>query len=182
MKPKKIKQNLIPEEFDYFYAPILATKKILQSNCKELDINVILQGLVMIHYATFIVTELYRQKALPVNKIFIIRNLIQNILDKTHSKLENTDISQIVSFIDQLAKELNINHKPYVYIALYTGNLHAEIYRKIHNNLYIYQLIDNGPFLNKPVEDRVRLFYDASITILTELGLSTSRQFEKVKP
>ena len=176
-KIKKKLQNSVPDEFGYFYTPIYQVKQTLQKTGRtELKPNEILLGLSMIHYATFIMSEIYRQNSQDISKILATRELVENILEKNSYQLENHQTSQLISFVDQVAKTLNTNLKLYIYIALYRGNQNAEIYRRLHNHLGIYDFIINDDFLNPLVLNSVKAYHDISIELLTEQGLSINIQ------
>ena len=176
-KIKKTLQNSVPDEFVYFYTPIYQVKQTLQKTGRtELEPNEILHGLSMIHYATFVISEIYRQNSQDISKILATRQLVENILEKNSYQLENQQASQLISFIDQVAKALNTNLTLYTFIALYRGNQNAEIYRKLHNHLGIYDFLVNDAFLNPLVLNSVKSYHDVSIELLTEQGLSINIQ------
>ena len=181
-KFKKKQLNTVPDDFMYFYTPILNVKKTLQdSKITELKPNEILHGLSMIHYASFFMSEIYRQKNKDVLKILTTRSLIEDILEVDSYNLENKHISMLISFVDQVAKELNINIKPYIYIALYQANETAEIYRNIHNNLGIYDFISSADFLGDSVYNSLKSYHDISIELLIEQGFLANKQTKLFK-
>lgn len=82
-------QNQVPYEFDAFYRPILELKRRLQSNAKELGAEQVIQGFVMLHYARFMMCNLYHTLGINTAKILSIRELIELIMQKDSFKLES---------------------------------------------------------------------------------------------
>ena len=105
------KQNKVPEQFEIFYTPMLKLKQVLQSNQKilELDQNqFIIHGLMVMHYSTFIMCNIYKISDNADNiKALLMRSLIENILEKEDFILDRIFISKMSSFIDSVGKYLN---------------------------------------------------------------------------
>lgn len=168
-------QNQVPTEFDALYAPILKLKKLLQSKSKELGAEQTVQGFVMLHYATFIMTHFHKQLGMSITKNLIVKELIELIMSGDSYKLRPDQLAKLFSFIDALAKELNTTYKPYIYIAMYEAYLDAEIYRHLHPTLGIYDFVE-FQYIRPETVARMKQYYDVSVKVLEELKLSPKIQ------
>ena len=164
-------QNQVPDDCDALYSPILRLKKQLMSKAKELGSQHIMQGLVMAHYSSFLMCSLYHQMKKDITKLLEVRKLIELILEGDEFRLLAEQKSKLVSFIDNLGKELNMTFKPYLYIAMYSAHLDAEIYRYFNSNIGLYDFIDYY-YVHPETVGRMKNYYDSSISVLKGLGLS----------
>lgn len=167
----KTKQNQVPIEFQALYGPILQLKRLLQSNSLELCTEQILEGFIMLHYATFIMTQLHKQLGSSTTKDLITRELIELIMSGDSYEIQPDQLAKLFSFIDALGKKLNTSHKAYVYIAMYQAYLDAEIYRNFHPSLGIYDFVA-FQYVKPETVARMKQYHDASIKILEELKSS----------
>ncbi len=167
----RTKQNQVPTEFQALYGPILQLKRLLQSNSLELCAEQILEGFIMLHYATFIMTQFHKQHRSSTTKDLIIRELIELIMSGDSYKIQSDQLAKLFSFIDALGKELNTTHKPYIYIAMYQAYLDAEIYRNFHSNLGIYDFVA-FQYVKPETVAEMKQYHNASIKVLEELKLS----------
>ena len=172
---KKSHQNTVPEEFNAFYGPILKLKKLLQSNTKELGAEHILSGFVIMHYSTFVMSELYSQLDVSKEKIYMIRDLIELILSRDTYQLSNEQRSKLYSYVDNLGKELNTTYKPYIYIAMYQAYQNAEIYRHIHSGMPINDFIQYQ-YIQPETTARMKEYYKVSMEVLNDLNLPIDKQ------
>lgn len=162
------KQNKVPFEFDSLYRPILNFKKAMQSKNKTLDAVTAIESLVMIHYSTFIMTQLDDIK--NSENIRSLRNLTEEILSCDSYSFSAVEKSILFSYIDKLGKTLNTTLKPYVYIAIYNGYIHAEIYRHLHSE---YKIFDFKEYLtiNSQTLVKIKASSDASEALLNKMNL-----------
>ena len=171
----KSRQNQVPEEFDSLYTPILRLKKLLLSKTNELAAEQVIHSFVLIHYSTFLMICLYRQLDLNVDKVIEIRDLVELILSKDSFLLIPEHKAKISSFIDNLGKQLNVTYKPYVYIAMYSAHLDAEIYRHFNPLIGIYDFIDYY-YVEPETVARMKQYSDVSFDVLADLKLSPYKQ------
>ena len=176
----RTKQNQVPYEFDALYDPILKLKKLLMMRSQQIDGSDLIQGLVMVHYTTFIMLCLYHQKSVDTSKIIETRTLIEQILNEDSFRLYPEQKSRIMSFIDNLGKELNITLKPYVYIAMYSGHLDAEIYRKFHSTKGVYNFI-NYDYVHPETLAKMRECHMESIKVLEQNNLPANHVARHIK-
>ena len=134
-----------------------------------------IQGLVLLHFATFVMCHLQKQLGMSTTKSLIIRSLIEQIMQGDAFKLEQEHLAKLFHFIDGLAKELNTTYKPYIYIALYNAYLDAEIYRHFHPNLGIYDFA-KFQYVQPETLAKVKEYHDVSIDVLRKLNLSIKEQ------
>lgn len=167
----RTKQNQVPTEFQALYGPTLQLKRLLQSNSLELCAEQILEGFIMLHYATFIMTQLHRQLGSSTTKNLIIRELIELIMSGNSYKIQPDQLAKLFSFIDALGKKLNTTPRPYIYIAMYQAYLDAEIYRNFHSNLGIYDFVA-FQYVKPETVAEMKQYHNASIQILEELKSS----------
>ena len=99
-------QNQVPPHFDALYNPILKLKKLLMSKAKELEAEDFIQGFMLAHYSSFFMCNLYHQVSRDVTKLLNIRKLIETILESNQFNLCAQDMSKMISYIDNLGKEL----------------------------------------------------------------------------
>ena len=165
----KTKQNKVPSEFDSLYSPIVQLKKILQSKTKELAPNEALHGIIMLHFATFVMLQLRRRVGVETVKELAIRSLVESVLATDSYHFQNHQISSLFSFIDALAKALNTTAKPYVYIAMYQAYLDAEIYRNFHSDLGIYDFVELQSVRPDTVA-AMKHYHDASVLLIGEVS------------
>ncbi len=177
----RTKQNQVPYEFDPLYGPILKLKKLFQSKAKELKAEDTVQGLVMLHFATFIMTHLHKQLRLSTTKNLIIRELIELVMSGDSYKLHPDQLARLFSYIDSFGKLLNITHKAYIYNAMYQAYLDSEIYRLIHPVAIINEFIHYHYILPETAK-QMKIYYYASLEVLKKLNCSTNRRsIENVK-
>ena len=168
----KSKQNKVPEQFERFYAPLLKLKQVLQSNNQilELDENqFIVHGLMVLHYATFIMCNLYRITDKADNtRALLIRSLIENMLEKENYSLDTVYISKISSFIDSIGKYLNTVIFPKSHIAMYHGYLDYEIYYQLHKDLGLFDF-KWCCTIEKETVASMKNYHDASLALLEKI-------------
>ena len=171
----KSKQNQVPHEFSAFYEPILHLKKQLTSNTKELAAVNTVPGFMMLHFSCFVMNHLYKQTNKDNAKTLVMRETIEHILSKDSFYLDGATRSKIASFIDNLAKELNITFKSYVYIAFYQAYLDSEIYRRLHPNLGIFDFAAYN-YIQPETIARMQEHYEVSLQVLQKLNLTPDKQ------
>jgi len=165
----KSKQNRVPYEFDSLYSPILQLKRLLQSNAKELSPDQTLQGFIMLHFATFVMVYLFKQRKVSPEKALNTRGLIELILAADSHQMQADELSRLFSFIDALGKELNTTAKAYVYIAMYQAYLDAEIYRHFHADLGIYDFIE-FQYVRPETVAGMKNYHDVSVKVIEEVN------------
>ena len=109
------------------------------------------------------------------DKIIEIRDLVELILSKDSFLLIPEHKAKISSFIDNLGKQLNVTYKPYVYIAMYSAHLDAEIYRHFNPLIGIYDFIDYY-YVEPETVARMKQYSDVSFDVLADLKLSPYKQ------
>ena len=137
---RKSQQNTVPAEFESLYKPALKIKQLITNKNKEIDDSDIVGGLVLLHYCTFILSNIGKLNHKIDVKLLPIRQLIENILEGEEFTLLPDHISQLSSFIDKISKELNVNNKSVVYVSLYEAYLGSFIYKNFNNHLGMYML------------------------------------------
>lgn len=164
------KQNQVPNEFNTFYFPMLKLKKYLQSNKNQLnnDVEFIVHGLVMAHFATFLICALSRQVKQDIDKQRDIRSLIELILNWDEFVILPEHVSTLSSHIDLIGKVLNTTSKIYLYIAMYDGYLDSEIYYQFKRSYGIYNFRDYYQ-VNKETVELMRQQHDYSISKINEI-------------
>ena len=128
---KKSRQNKVPEEFLSFYQPQLKLKHLLQSGetcIDERNNESAVIGLMVLHYASFIVGALYRYDKMANDKVALVRYLIESILEGDEYKIHPHEVSRLISFIDLVGKLINTTIVLKIHIAMYHGYLDYEIY------------------------------------------------------
>jgi hypothetical protein len=153
----KSHQNIVPSEFESLYKPALNIKRIITSKNKEIEGPDLVQGFVLLHYCTFILSSIGKINNKIDEKILPVRQLIENILEGEQFTLLPDQISQLSSFIDKLGKEFNLNHKAVVYVSLYEAYLDSCIYKNFNTHLGMYTLYNLDYIAPETVEDLKRL-------------------------
>ena len=171
----KSKQNQVPREFETFYSPMLQLKKALQSNTVELEANnngnqFIIQGLMFLHYATFVMCNLYRITDNRDNsRALELKVTIEDILAVDKFEITRSHVSQFSSFIDSVGKYLNTTIFAKLHIAIYQGYLDYEIYFNLHKELRIFDF--RWSCLIEPETiDRMKIYYKASVSVLQKIS------------
>lgn len=139
---QKLKQKNNPLQFSLFYHPLIIMKQKLLSK-KDVFENgehlIILKGLMLTYYSTFIIRDLYRRTIKPANaNILIIREMIEYMLESDEFNLTKDHISKLCNYVDLVVKLLNMISPDYIYIAMYNGHLDFEIYYNLHQDLRIF--------------------------------------------
>ncbi len=165
----KTKQNKVPFEFDSLYLPIVQLKKILQSKTKEITPNQALRSLIMLHFATFVMSKLHHRAQKDSVRDYEIRALVENVLAQDSYKFTANEVSSLFSYIDAIAKMLNTTAKPYIYIAMYQAYLNSLIYRELHPNLGIYDFIELQTVQTDTVS-KMKHYHDASLILINEVS------------
>lgn len=128
----KSKHGQVPHDFKMFYEPILQVKYHLTSKDREKSIEKMIPGFMMLYFACFVMNHLYKQSGKDNSRALCMREHIEKIMSKEGCLLDQALHSKIVSFIDNIAKELNLTFKAYIHIGFYQAYLDFEIYRKFH--------------------------------------------------
>lgn len=164
------KQNQVPNEFISLYSPMLKLKQFLQSNKNQLndDIELIVHGLVMAHFSTFLICALSRHVNQNVDKQRNIRSLIELILNGNEFDILPEHVSVLSSHIDLIGKVLNTTSKIYLYIAIYEGYLDSEIYYQFHQDHGIYNFRHYYQVSDETIE-LMRQQHDYSISKINEI-------------
>lgn len=139
---KRSRQNQIPSEFNSFYTPQLTLKKLLQSGSSHIDEKhneEVVIGLVILHYATFFISALYRLESISNERTLYIRTTLENILAGNEYTIQQCETAKIVSFIDLVGKLINTTSKLKIHIAMYEGYLDYEIYSCFHEDKPIFE-------------------------------------------
>ena len=77
--------------------------------------------------------------------------------------------------------ELNLAPRPYLYIAMYTGYLDAEIYRHFHPTIGVYDFIESQ-YIHPQTVERMKDAHDTAVQVLEESKLPIDkRQVSTVK-
>jgi len=154
---RKSQQNTVPFEFESLYKLVLKVKRIITGKDKEIEGSDITQGFVLLHYCTFILSNISKITNKADDRILQIRQLIENILEGEQFRLLPDQISQLSSFIDRIGKEFNLNSKSVVYVSLYEAYLDSLVYKNFKNHLGMYTLYDLDYITSDTVEDLKRL-------------------------
>ena len=159
---RKSQQNTVPPEFDSLYRPVLKVKQVITNKNKEFDITEVLEGVALLHYCTFILGRIGKINHKADNNIILVRQLVEDILDGNQFLLLNEHISQLSSFIDKVARELNLNSKSVVYVAFYEAYLDSWLYKYFNSHLGIYKF-DGFDYVAPETVANLKILHDQHV-------------------
>lgn len=133
----KKRPTSVPDKYKSFYQPINAIKIMLTKQV-ALSSHDVANGLSFIHFASFLILESNRSAGISSNQTIAIRKIAELTFKPNGYQFTNTDISQLTSFVDKLAKLLNTTQEYLLHIYFYDAYLNAEIYRHFHQDLDIF--------------------------------------------
>ncbi|MBX9865462.1 MAG: hypothetical protein K2Y14_01000 [Burkholderiales bacterium] len=163
----KKKQNKVPTDFENFYNPILKLKQSLQGSLAP-EPEFINSGIVLLHYSTFFITELYHYKQQDPTKALLIREVLEHAQNNMSIEFQNYHAAKIISFIDLVAKELNINNPIYIHIAIYEAYLNSQIYIRLNNRTGC--LFDaHREIFNENIVSTMKKYHDGAKIVLSKL-------------
>ena len=156
---RKSQQNTVPSEFASLYKPILKVKQAITNKNKEVDCADIIEGFTLLHYCTFMLSHIGKINNKIDDKILLMRQLVENILENEQFTLLPSQISQLSSFIDKISKELNVNSKSVVYVSLYEAYLDSFIYKNFNNHLGMY-MFDGFEYIAPETVANLKILHD----------------------
>ena len=75
----KSQQNTVPSEFASLYKPILKVKQAITNKNKEVDCADIIEGFTLLHYCTFMMSNIGKINNKIEDKILPMRQIVENI-------------------------------------------------------------------------------------------------------
>lgn len=148
------KQNRVPAIFNDVYTPLLAMKKLLQSNkvaFNDHENRIIVRGLMISHFFTFLVSLNLLNRKESNTKCLIIRATIEHILEPDLFDIPKEYISRLISFVDQVGKCLNLTKRSILDVEMYNAYLNYEIYYRLNVLLKLFEFKSLVSFIEETV-------------------------------